>query len=193
MKLAKLAILATALAATPIAAQATEVTVGATVTGPEGNAVGTIESVANGQAVLDTGKHKVPLGLDAFGQGEAGPTITVTKTQLDSMMDEQLAAAHARRDAALVAGAAVMSADGIPSGTIYTVDDADTAIVQGDAGILTLTRDAFAVDANGNLMALYTAEQMAANMVAVPEGAEILTPAQAAAKQAEAEAAATTE
>ena len=189
MKFAKFAILATALAATPIAASAADVQAGATVTGPEGNPVGTIESVANGQAVLDTGKHKVPLGVDAFGEGETGPTITVTKAQINAMMDEQVAAAHARRDAALVEGATVMSADGVAAGTIYTVDDADTAIVQSDAGILTLTRDAFAVDANGNLMALYTAAQIAANTVAVPEGAEILTPAQAAAKQAEAAAA----
>ena len=189
MKFAKFAILATALAATPIAASAADVQAGATVTGPEGNPVGTIESVANGQAVLDTGKHKVPLGVDAFGEGETGPTITVTKAQINAMMDEQVAAAHARRDAALVEGATVMSADGVAAGTIYTVDDADTAIVQSDAGILTLTRDAFAVDADGNLMALYTAAQIAANTVAVPEGAEILTPAQAAAKQAEAAAA----
>ena len=189
MKFAKFAILATALAATPIAASAADVQAGATVTGPEGNPVGTIESVANGQVVLDTGKHKVPLGVDAFGEGETGPTITVTKAQINAMMDEQVAAAHARRDAALVEGATVMSADGVAAGTIYTVDDADTAIVQSDAGILTLTRDAFAVDADGNLMALYTAAQIAANTVAVPEGAEILTPAQAAAKQAEAAAA----
>lgn len=190
MKFAKLAILATALAATPIAASAADVQAGATVTGPEGNPVGTIESVANGQAVLDTGKHKVPLGVESFGEGETGLTITVTKVQLDGMMDEQVAAANAKRDAALVKGATVMSADGIESGTIYTVDDADTAIVKSDAGIMTLKRDAFALDANGNLMALYSAEQIAANMVAVPEGAEILTPAQAAAKTAEAEAAA---
>ena len=193
MKFAKLAILATALAATPIAANAADVQAGAVVTGPEGNQVGTIESVANGQAVLDTGKHKVPLGVESFGEGVNGLTITVTKTQLDGMMDQQLAAAAAKRDAALVEGATVMSADGVPSGTIYTVDDADTAILQSDAGIITLTRDAFAVDANGNLMALYTAAQIAANTVAVPEGAEILTPSQAAAKRAEMEAAAATE
>ena len=93
MNFAKLALMATVLAATPFAAHAAAVEAGATVTGPEGNPVGTIESVANGQAVLDTGKHKVPLGVDAFGEGENGLTITVTKTQLDGMMDEQLAQA----------------------------------------------------------------------------------------------------
>jgi len=193
MKIAKLALLASALAAAPFAAYAADVQAGATVTGPEGNPVGTIESVANGQAVLDTGKHKVPLGVEAFGESESGLTITVTKAQLNDLMDQQVAAAHAKRDAALVEGAAVMSADGVAAGSIYTVDDADTAIIQNDAGIVTLTRDAFAIDANGSLMALYTAEQLSANTVAVPEGAEILTPSQAAAKRAEMEAAAAAE
>lgn len=185
MKFAKLAVLATALATTPIAAFAAEVNAGATVYGPEGNEVGTIESVADGQAVLNTGKHRVPLGVESFGESETGLTITVTKAQINSMMDQQVAAANAQRDAALVAGAAVLSADGQPAGTVYTVDDADTAIVQSDAGIITLTRDSFALNGEGALIVLYSAEQIAANMVAVPEGAEILTPAQAAAKQAE--------
>lgn len=193
MKFAKLALLASALAAAPFAAHAADVQAGAVVTGPEGNPVGTIESVANGQAVLDTGKHKVPLGVEAFGESETGLTITVTKVQLNDLMDQQVAAANAKRDAALVEGATVMSADGVAAGTIYTVDDADTAIIQNDAGIVTLTRDAFAVDASGSLMALYSAAQLAANTVAVPEGAEILTPSQAAAKLAAAEAGASAE
>ncbi|XUU59468.1 hypothetical protein ACRAQ6_07710 [Erythrobacter sp. HA6-11] len=188
MKFAKAALFATAFAAMPAAALAADVNAGATVYGPEGNEVGTIASVTDGQAVLDTGKHQVPLGVESFGENETGLTITVTKAQINSMMDEQLAAANARRDAALVEGATVMSADGMQAGTVYTVDDADTAIVQSDAGIITLPRDAFALDANGNLMALYSAEQIAANMVEVPEGAEILTPAQAEAKRAEMEA-----
>ena len=98
MKLAKLAVAAVALAATPALAN-DQVVAGATVTGPEGNAVGTIVSVENGPAVLDTGKHKVPLAVDMYGQGEAGPTIPVPKAQIDGMVDAQLAEAAATRDA----------------------------------------------------------------------------------------------
>ena len=104
MKFAKLAIASVALAATPALAN-DQVVSGATVTGPEGNAVGTIVAVENGTAVLDTGKHKVPLAVDMYGQGETGPTITVTQAQLNSMIDAQLAEASAKLDAALVPGA----------------------------------------------------------------------------------------
>ena len=185
MKFAKLAVAAVALAATPAFANE-QVVAGATVTGPEGNAVGTIVSVDNGQAVLDTGKHKVPLGVEMYGQGEAGPTITVTKAQLDGMMDAQIAEANAKRDAKLVVDAAVLSADGQPVGTVYTIDTEDMVIIKGDAGIITLNRDTFALDAQGTLMVLYAASDITANMTPVQEGAEILTPAQARAKQAEA-------
>lgn len=184
MKFAKLAVAAVALAATPALAN-DQVAAGAVVTGPEGNEVGTIVSVENGQAVLDTGKHKVPLAVEMYGQGEAGPTITVTKAQLDTMMDDQLAAAAAKLDAALVEGAAVVSAEGHPFGTIYTVDSEGMAIVQNEDGIVTLARDSFAVTAEGALMVLYNHADLAANMTPVAEGAEILTPAQARAKQAE--------
>lgn len=63
MNFAKLALASVALVATPALAN-DQVVAGATVTGPEGNAVGTIVSVENGQAVLDTGKHQVPIGVD---------------------------------------------------------------------------------------------------------------------------------
>ena len=182
MKFAKLAIVAAALAATPALAN-DQVVAGATVTGPEGNAVGTIVSVENGQAVIDTGKHKVPLGVDMYGEGEAGPTITVTKAQLDGMMDAQLAEAAAALDAALVVDAAVVSADGQPVGTVYTIDTEGMVIVKNDAGIITLTRDSFMVSPEGALMARYSAADISANTTPVAEGAEILTPAQARAKQ----------
>lgn len=159
MKLAKLAILATALAATPIAANASDVAPGVTVYGPEGNPVGTIKSVTDGQTILDTGKHEVTLGLDMYGESEAGPTITVTKTQLDAIMDEGIA----NRDAALVSGAAVLSAYGKPAGTLGAVDlEADTIILESTAGPIALKREHFQLDGNGALMALFTVEQIAA-------------------------------
>ena len=161
MNFAKLAIRPTAMRATPIAASAAGPEVGATVYGPQGNPVGTIESVANGQAVLDTGKHKVPLGIESFGESEAGPTITVTKEQLDGLMDEQIAAAIAQRDAALVVGAAVVSADAQVAGTVKEIDaSTDAVVVERDSGLVTLKREHFAVDGNGALIALFTLEQI---------------------------------
>ena len=168
MKIAKFAVAAFAAASLATAAQAGEVAVGATVYGPEGNPVGKIESVANGQAVLDTGKHKVPLGLDSFGQGETGPTITVTKATLDGMMDQQIAAANAKRDAALIVTAAVVTADSQALGLVDSIEG-DTVIVEREAGPVTLMREHFAVDGNGQLMALFTLAQIEAALAAQTE------------------------
>lgn len=186
MKFAKLAILATApalaLAVTPIAANAQDV--GTTVYGNDDAPIGTVEANAEGVVTVNTGKHMAPLPANLLAEREGKWTVNATQAQINGMMDQQVAQANAARDAALVQGAAVMSADGMPAGTIYTIDSEDVVIVKNEAGIVTLTREAFAADANGALMALYSAEQLAANTVEVPEGAEILTPAQAAAKEA---------
>ena len=186
MNFAKLAILATApalaLAVTPIAANAQDV--GTTVYGNDDAPIGTVEANAEGVVTVNTGKHMAPLPANLLAEREGQWTVNATQAQINGMMDQQVAQANAARDAALVQGAAVMSADGMPAGTIYTIDSEDVVIVKNEAGIVTLTREAFAADANGALMALYSAEQLAANTVEVPEGAEILTPAQAAAKEA---------
>lgn len=158
-QLAAAAALAAAAVAGPAFAQ--DVAVGATVYGPEGNAVGTIETVADGVVTLDTGAHKAPLPANAFGKGDKGPTITVTKAQLDGMIEQQLAAAAAQRDAALVAGAAVASAKGAPLGSVTSVDG-DAVVVETADGPVELKREHFAVDPQGALMALFTIEQIKA-------------------------------
>ena len=164
MKFAKLAVAAIALAATPALANE-QVVAGATVTGPEGNAVGTIVSVGNGQAVLDTGKHKVPLAVEMYGQGEAGPTITVTKAQIDGMIDAQLAEAAAKRDAALVVGAEAMAADHAALGTILEIDGNNVVIARGgdEMNKVTLLRSHFDATDHG-LMARLTNAQIDAAM-----------------------------
>lgn len=153
---------ATALAATPALAQNAaapgaaaelangQVQAGATVYGPEGNEVGTIEGVVDGIATLDTGTHKAPLPLSAFGQGANGPTITVTREQLNVIIEQQLAEVAQTRDAALVQGAAVLSADNQPVGTVEQVSG-DNVIVQrsGTQARFGLARNLFSVDAAG--------------------------------------------
>lgn len=182
MKSVKLALIATLLATTPAVTFAQDV--GATVYGNDGNPIGTVEAVADGVVTIDTGKHEAPIPADLIGTGETGPSINATQAQINAMMDQQVAEANAKRDAALVEGAAVVSADGMPAGIVYTIDSEDAVIVQNENGIVTLTRESFAVSPEGALMALYSAQQLAANTVEVPEGAEILTAAQARAKEA---------
>ena len=182
MKFTKLALLATAMAAAPYAANAQDV--GATVFGNDDAAIGTVTTNDGSVVTVDTGKHKAPLPANLLAEREGKWTVNATKAQIDQMMDAQIAAANEARDAALIEGAAVMSADGQPVGTVYTVDTEDMVIIKNDAGIITLTRDSFAADANGALIVLYSAADIASNTTPVPEGAEILTPAQARAKEA---------
>ena len=162
MKFTRLVALSTFLAAAAIPAAAfAQLAAGATVYGPDGSAVGTVASVDAGTVMVDTGSYKAPLPENAFGKSDKGPTITVTKAQLDEMMAQQVAAANTARDAKLVAGAAVVSPKGAALGTIKSVDG-DAVVLESPSGAVALKREHFALDANGALIALFTAEQVAA-------------------------------
>jgi hypothetical protein len=161
MKLARFAFAAALATATLPAAASAQVAVGATVYGPDGSAVGTVSSVEGGVVTLDTGTYRAPLPETAFGKGDKGPTITVTRAQIDEMMAAQVAAANARRDAALISGAAVVSAKGSPLGTVKSVEG-DAVVLDSPSGAVQMQRKHFAVNPQGALMALFTAEQVAA-------------------------------
>lgn len=57
---------------------------GATVKDPSGGVVGTIKSVDEQFAVVDTQKVQVRLPLTAFAAGDSGPVIGLTKAELDA-------------------------------------------------------------------------------------------------------------
>lgn len=168
MNFAKLALAAVVLVATPALAQS-QVSAGATVYGPEGNPVGTIVSVDNGQAVIDTGTHKVALALDSYGEGDKGPTITVTKDQLNGMAEQATAQSTAARDAALVVGAEVMAADHAPLGKIVSIDGDNIVIARGgdETKKVTLLREHFDASDHG-LMARLTSAQIDAAVAGTP-------------------------
>ncbi|MEM6908024.1 MAG: hypothetical protein AAF494_05040 [Pseudomonadota bacterium] len=174
MKFAKLAAIATCLAATPMTAFAQDA--GTTVYGNDDAPIGTVTSNENGIVTVDTGTHKAPLPANLLAEREIGWTVNATKGQIDGMMAAQKAEAEAKLSAALVEGASVVSADAQPAGNVHSIDEAaDAIIVKREGGVITLKREHFAVDANGALMALFTAEQIAANTVEVPEGSQIMT------------------
>lgn len=171
MKFLKIALLSAAMAATPAvmaqeaapaAAEAgSALSVGATVMGNDGNPIGTVENISGDVVIVNTGKHMAPIPAAAIGTGENGPSVNITQAQLDEMMDAQVAEANTRRDAALVAGAEVLSANGNPAGTLAEVDLAvDQIILESPAGKVALKKEHFAVDAQGRLLALFTREQI---------------------------------
>ncbi len=171
MKFLKIAFLSAAMAATPAvmaqeaapaAAEAgAPLAVGATVMGNDGNPVGTIESINGDVVIVNTGKHMAPIPANLIGTGEEGPSVNVTQAQLNEMLDAQVAEAMAKRDAALVAGAEVFSANGNPAGTLDEVDlAADVIVLESPAGKVALKKEHFAVDGEGRLLALFTREQI---------------------------------
>jgi hypothetical protein len=141
------------------AATAVEVTAGTTVYGPEGNEVGTVESVTDGVAALNTGKHTIGLPLDRFGENAEGQTtIAVGRDQLNTMVDEQLAEAAAQLDAVLVAGAQVVDVNGTPLGSVGAVEGEEVT-VETEWGAFALKKANF-LPGEGHVTAQVQADQV---------------------------------
>lgn len=165
MKFTKLAaISAFAAASFSTAAMAQDMAVGATVYGPEGNAVGTVETISDTGITFDTGKHQVTLPAASFGKSDKGPTITVNQATINQMMDAEVAKREAARDALLVVGTEVHTADHQVLGNIKTVDG-DVIVIEREAGPVTLQREHFSA-MESMLMALFTMEQIEAALSA---------------------------
>ena len=127
--------------------------VGATILGNDQAAVGTVVSNDGTNVVVDTGKHKVPLGTESFAQNEGVWSVNITRGELDAMMDKAVAEAAAKLAAALVPGAQVVTADAQVLGAVDMIDGANVVVKGEDDFIVTLPKDMFAIDANGALMA----------------------------------------
>ncbi|KUO57603.1 MAG: hypothetical protein APF78_04250 [Sphingomonadales bacterium BRH_c3] len=167
MKFAKLAILATALAATPIAAHAQDV--GATVYGNDGKPIGTVESNDGTNAVLAVGEFKAPLPLSVFGEGENGPTLNTTYAAVYEQLkaadaQAKLAAAEAKAkaeaeaaaalQAALVVGAPVITVDAQSLGMVDEIAGENVIIKGEDETLVTLPVKLLAANPEGGLFAL---------------------------------------
>ncbi len=60
---------------------------GQTIYGPQGEEVATVVSVADGNAVIDTGTNKATLPASSFGTSEKGVTIAYGKDQLNAAIE----------------------------------------------------------------------------------------------------------
>ncbi len=116
-------------AATPSAAKPTPapgkptLTAGTNVLGSDGVSVGTIESNDGTNSVLNTGTVKVTLANTSFGNSTTGPTLAMTKVQLDAAAGAKVAESSAAMKSKLVAGAQVFGSGGNMVGTIKSADD----------------------------------------------------------------------
>jgi hypothetical protein len=169
MNILRLALLAGTLAVIPAGAMAQDI--GSTIYGTDGKPVGTVTDTNAQVVIIDTGKHKAPVPVNMVFDGKAGKSINATRDQVDVMMDERIADAIAKRDTALVEGAAVVSVGGRAVGTLAAVDmEADRIVLTSPNGPLRFRKEHFAVDPQGHLMVLYNRDQIAGAASGSPSG-----------------------
>lgn len=150
---------APAATAAPTAAPAgSTVTAGATVFDTKGGTVGTVDSVSNGVAVINTGTNKAGLPVSSFANGPNGPVLGMTKAELDTAAAQASAQAADALKAQLAPGASVYGSGGATLGTVKEVDDQYVTLNRGSA-VVKLPRAAFSKGDSGAMLGM-TAEQL---------------------------------
>ena len=126
-------------AAAPAAA-AVAPTVGAKVYGPEGNEVGTVETVQGDVVTINTGTARAGLPTNAFAMREKGLTIGMTKVQLEAAVSGAKAETGAAKEAAMVVDAPIKSTDGVVLGTISKIEGDDVTVMLSDGASAVLKK-----------------------------------------------------
>lgn len=165
---------APAPAATAAPATGANVAAGATIYDTAGGTVGTVASVSGGVAVIDTGTHKAGVPLTSIGTGAKGPTMAMTKAQLDAAAAQQQTQAQAQLQASLVPGAQVRGLEG--TNVLGTIKSADAQFVTLTTakGDVKLPASGFSMGPNGLIVGLTAAQFNAA--VSQAGGASAATP-----------------
>lgn len=143
------------------AATAAAPTVGAKVFDPEGNEVGTIESVQGDVVTVSTGTARAGLPKTAFAMREKGLAIGMTKAQLEAAVNGAAAQTGAAMDAALVTNAPVKSSDGVVLGTVSKVDGDNVTVTLTDGASVALKKSNLGLGADKSLALGMTAADFA--------------------------------
>lgn len=152
---------APALAQDTAAASTVDFAVGATVYDSAGQEIGPITNIDGSNVTLTVSDKMVALPKTSFSQTDKGPAITLTREQLVSWLNEQVAASGAALDAAIVAGADIRSAKGAAIVGKVKSADANGVVVATAEGDMLLPKNAFFLSDQG-LATSFTAEQFAA-------------------------------
>ena len=143
------------------------VTAGAMVHDDKGGDVGTIDSVANGVAVINTGTVKVGVPLGSFAMGPQGPIIGSTRDALNAAAGQAASAASAALKAQLTPGANVYASDGASVGVVKVSDDQYVTVTTAH-GPVKLPIAAFSKGPSGLTIAMTSADLDKAVTAAVP-------------------------
>ena len=137
--------------------------VGAKVFDADGGEVGTVESVQGDIVTINTGTARAGLPLRAFAMREKGPTIAMTRAQLEAAAMGANAQTQASKDAALVAGATINGSDGASIGTISQIEGENVTVLLAD-GSSAIIRKADLGLVNGALTIGLTAQAFVAQV-----------------------------
>lgn len=143
------------------AAAAAAPTVGAKVFDPEGNEVGTVESVQGDVVTVSTGTARAGLPKTAFATREKGLAIGMTKAQLEAAVSGAAAQNGAAMDAALAVNAPVKSSDGVVLGTVSKVEGDDVTVTLSGGATVALKKSNLGLGADKSLALGMTAADFA--------------------------------
>jgi len=129
---------------------------GAKVVDTTGADVGTIESVANGNAVLSTGTAKVSVPVASFAKGPNALVFGMTKADVEAKVAQASAA-----PVEIAVGATVADQSGAKVGTVKEVA-ADGVTVDSGTAVAKLPKTAFAKGQSGLIIAMSPAQFEAA-------------------------------
>ena len=134
-------------------------TVGATVYDTTGGIVGTVSSVTPDAVVISTGAHDVAVPPASVGAGAKGPTMAMTKVQLDAAFVQQQDQAAAAMKAQMVPGAAVFSSSGDTQlGTIKVADAQYVTLTTTKGGEAKLPIAGFSTGPKGLIIGMTAAQ-----------------------------------
>ncbi|PZU07928.1 MAG: hypothetical protein DI605_13640 [Sphingomonas sp.] len=136
----------------PAAAPGAGVVAGAKVVDTAGADVGTIESIANGNAVLSTGVAKVSVPVSSFAKGPNALVFGMTKADIESKVAQASSA-----PVEITVGALVSDPSGAKVGTVKEVG-ADGITVASDTAMAKLPKASFAKGEGGLVIAMSPAQ-----------------------------------
>jgi hypothetical protein len=162
--------LAQTAAASPAPTQAAAgPAVGATVYDGQGAEVGKIESVANGSAVVFTGSNRATIPLTSFGTSPKGPTLGMTKVELDAAAAKAAGAAVEQLRSQLTPGTPVRGTAGAVVATVKALDG-DNVILSAGKSEVRVPIAGVGVNAQGIFIGMTQAEFDAAVAASAPTG-----------------------
>ncbi|MET0245414.1 MAG: hypothetical protein ABW182_01575 [Sphingomonas sp.] len=142
---------------------------GATVYDNQGLEIGKIESVADGNAVVFTGTNRASIPLSKFGASPKGPTLALTKAELDAAAAQAAAAGAEQLRAQLKPGTQVHGSAGAVLATVKALDGDNVVLTAGSREVR-VPINGFGINAQGVFINMSQAQFDAAVASSAPAG-----------------------